>query len=109
MFTDLIVLILTLIGLLVTPGRSQLWKLLLSDGILYFLVAFLVNTVPAVMLLINLNPVMNVVRSFSVSAYNPNLTAPLPHTPFSSRKNLRCSPSRLSPSPRRSRAEVLCA
>ncbi|CCA78000.1 hypothetical protein PIIN_00712 [Serendipita indica DSM 11827] len=66
MFTDLIVLILTLVGLLITPGRSQLWKLLLNDGILYFLVAFLVNTVPAVMLLINLNPVMNVM--FSIPA-----------------------------------------
>lgn len=62
MFTDLIVLILTLIGLLMTPGRSQLWKLLLGDGILYFLVAFLANTIPAVSLLINLNPVMNIVR-----------------------------------------------
>lgn len=66
MFTDLIVLILTLIGLLITPGRSQLWKLLLSDGILYFLVAFLANTIPAVCLLINLNPVMNIM--FSIPA-----------------------------------------
>jgi len=64
MFTDLIVLILTLIGLLMTPGRSQLWKLLLGDGVLYFLVAFLANTIPAVSLLINLNPVMNIVRPF---------------------------------------------
>lgn len=58
---DLIVLILTLVGLLLTPGRSQLWKLLLGDGVLYFLVAFLANTIPAVCLLINLNPVMNIV------------------------------------------------
>lgn len=62
MFTDLIVLILTLVGLLMTPGRSQLWRLLLGDGVLYFLVAFLANTLPAVFLLLNLNPVMNVVR-----------------------------------------------
>lgn len=66
MFTDLTVLVLTLVGLLITPGRSQLWKLLLGDGILYFLVAFLANTVPAVSLLINLNPVMNIVSNSAV-------------------------------------------
>lgn len=74
MFTDLTVLILTLVGLLITPGRSQLWKLLLGDGILYFLVAFLANTVPAVSLLINLNPVMNIVRNFSVAPHTPLFT-----------------------------------
>jgi hypothetical protein len=71
MFTDLTVLILTLVGLLVTPGRSQLWKLLMGDGILYFLVAFLANTVPAVSLLIDLNPVMNIVRNSSVAPHSP--------------------------------------
>ncbi|KAG8832044.1 hypothetical protein FRC17_002154 [Serendipita sp. 399] len=60
MFTDLIVLILTLVGLLMTPGRSQLWRLLLGDGILYFVIAFVANTIPAVFLLLNLSPVMNV-------------------------------------------------
>ncbi|KAG8748820.1 hypothetical protein FRC14_001930 [Serendipita sp. 396] len=60
MFTDLIVLILTLVGLLITPGRSQLWKLLVGDGVLYFIIAFVANTIPAIFLLLNLNPVMNV-------------------------------------------------
>lgn len=64
MFTDLVVLVLTLVGLLITPGRSQLWRLLLGDGILYFLVAFVANAIPAVFLLLNLNPVMNIVREF---------------------------------------------
>jgi len=73
MFTDLIVLILTLVGLLMTPGRSQLWKLLLADGILYFLVAFLANTVPAVFLLMNLNPVMNVMFSIPAIALSSSV------------------------------------
>ena len=71
MFTDLIVLILTLVGLLLTPGRSQLWKLLLGDGVLYFLVAFLANTLPAVFLLMNLNPVMNLVGAMPHFTLHP--------------------------------------
>jgi len=73
MFTDLIVLILTLVGLLITPGRSQLWRLLLGDGILYFLVAFLANTIPAVSLLLNLNPVMNLMFSIPAIALSTSV------------------------------------
>lgn len=73
MFTDLIVLILTLVGLLLTPGRSQLWKLLLGDGVLYFLVAFIANTIPAVFLLLNLNPVMNIIFSIPAIALSSSV------------------------------------
>lgn len=73
MFTDLIVLVLTLVGLLMTPGRSQLWKLLMGDGILYFLVAFLANTIPAVCLLINLNPLMNIMFSIPAIALSSSV------------------------------------
>ena len=52
---DFVVLVLTTIGLVMSPGRSSLWQLLFRQGIIYFLVAFIANTVPAVFLLLNLN------------------------------------------------------
>src|SRR5258708_5307166 len=78
MFTDLTVMIVTVIGLYRIPGRSSLWKMIfqqgrppsyllsLSDaqlcartGLIYFMVAFLANLSVVVLLLLNLNPVMN--------------------------------------------------
>lgn len=66
MFIDLVVLVVSTIGLLMTPGRSSLWKLLFRDGIIFFIMAFLSNAFSAVLLLINLNPAMNLM--FSVPA-----------------------------------------
>jgi len=66
MFVDLVVLVLSAIGLIMTPGRSSLWKLLFKDGVVFFLMAFFSNTGAAVMLLLNLNPAMNLI--FSVPA-----------------------------------------
>jgi len=66
MFVDLVVLVLSIVGLLMTPGRSSLWKLLFKDGVVFFLMAFFSNTGAAVMLLLNLNPAMNLI--FSVPA-----------------------------------------
>lgn len=45
---DAIVLVLSVTGLLATNARSNIWNLLLRDGVLYFVVAFSANTVPAV-------------------------------------------------------------
>jgi len=61
---DLVVLILTTIGLVRSPSRSSLWQLLFRQGVVYFLVAFVANTIPVVFLLLNLNVVMNVMFSF---------------------------------------------
>ena len=55
MLLDLTVLVLTAIGLLMSPGRSSLWHLLFRQGIIYFLVAFIANVVPTVFVLLNLN------------------------------------------------------
>ena len=52
---DLVVLVLTTIGLVRSPSRSSLWQLLFRQGAIYFLVAFIANTVPVVFLLLNLN------------------------------------------------------
>ncbi|KAF8520116.1 hypothetical protein JB92DRAFT_2709619 [Gautieria morchelliformis] len=45
---DLVVLILTSIGLYISPGRSSLWKLVFKDGVAFFAAAFVSNAFPAV-------------------------------------------------------------
>ena len=52
---DLIVMVLTTIGLMRFPGRSSLWHLLFRQGIIYFLIAFVANMVPTTFLLLDLN------------------------------------------------------
>jgi len=52
---DLIVLVLTTIALMKSPSRSSLWQLLFRQGLIYFLVAFIFNTIPAIFLALNLN------------------------------------------------------
>jgi hypothetical protein len=47
---DLIVLILSVVGLIFSPGRSSLWQLLFAQGAIYFIVAFSANLIPAVSL-----------------------------------------------------------
>ena len=57
---DLLVLIVSTIGLVRSPGRSTLWSLIFRQGIIYFFVAFVANSIPAIFLLLDLNPVMNI-------------------------------------------------
>ena len=45
---DLIVLVLSVVGLVTSPGRSSLWQLLFVQGASYFIVAFSANTLAAV-------------------------------------------------------------
>jgi len=56
---DFFVLVLTTVGLVRSPSRSSLWQLLFRHGIVYFAVAFIANLVPTIFVLLNLNPVMN--------------------------------------------------
>lgn len=93
MIFDFIVLVLSTIGLLRLPGRSGfgLWNLLLKDGVFFFLgelavlftalrtttprsllfsrtAAFTANLVDVIVILLNLNPVMNVIVSVPAAA-----------------------------------------
>jgi len=61
MFTDFTVMILTIIGLYRVPGRSSLWTMIFQQGLIYFMVAFLANLSVVVLLLLNLNPIMNLI------------------------------------------------
>lgn len=63
MSLDLIVLILTVLGLMIVNARSSIGALLFRDGIVYFAVAFSANMVPAVLNVLNLNPAMNVIAA----------------------------------------------
>jgi len=55
MLFDFIVLVLTTIGLAMSPRRSSLWQLLFRQGIIYFLIAFVANLIPTMFFLLNLN------------------------------------------------------
>jgi len=58
---DCIVLVLTTVKLLKSPGRSSLWHLLFRQGIIYFIVALVAYILLATFLLLNLNPIMNII------------------------------------------------
>ena len=55
MLFDLLVLALTTIRLLKSPGRSSLCRLLFQQGIVYFLIAFTAYLVPTIFLFLQLN------------------------------------------------------
>lgn len=67
---DLIVLVLSTIGLVFAPGRNRsgLYNLLVRDGLVFFIVAFTSNTVAVVLILLNLNPIMNIIASVPAAA-----------------------------------------
>lgn len=44
-------------------ARTDLWKLLFNDGLVYFLVTFSCNCIPAVLNILNLNTPMNVIAT----------------------------------------------
>ncbi|KAG9009825.1 hypothetical protein FRB93_005096 [Tulasnella sp. JGI-2019a] len=70
---DFIVLTLSTIGLLRLPGRggtkaSGLLILLSRDGLFFFLVAFTSNLIAVIIILMDLNPIMNVITSVPAAA-----------------------------------------
>jgi len=59
---DFIILVFTAVALLGKhSARTDLWKLLFHDGLVYFLISFSTNCVPAVLNVLNLNTPMNVI------------------------------------------------
>ncbi|KAK7695658.1 hypothetical protein QCA50_000294 [Cerrena zonata] len=57
---DFVILIFTIVALYVKHRTcSDLWHLLFRDGLLYFVVTFLCNALPAVFTVLNLNTIMN--------------------------------------------------
>ncbi|KAF7331926.1 hypothetical protein MKEN_00072900 [Mycena kentingensis (nom. inval.)] len=59
---DLVILITTAISLIARhSARTDLWKLLFQDGLVYFVITFTTNCIPAALNLLNLNAPMNVI------------------------------------------------
>ncbi|KAG8920223.1 hypothetical protein FRC03_003923 [Tulasnella sp. 419] len=66
---DFVILVVTVVGLIKTRSRrTGLWALLFADGVIYFLVAFTVNLGATFMLLLNLNPILNVILAVPAAA-----------------------------------------
>jgi len=64
MVFDFVVLILTGYKLLnPAAGRSRLVELIFNDGLVYFAIAFLVNLIATIFMLLNLNPVMSIIAN----------------------------------------------
>lgn len=103
MFMDLTVLLVTLAGLSWSPGRSGLWRMLWEQGIMFFLVAFVANLIPAVMLLVDLNPVINIVRNLLSICFRftDRLSLDVLHPRYRSKRHLRmqmlCRSQRIRP------------
>ncbi|THH11534.1 hypothetical protein EW145_g599 [Phellinidium pouzarii] len=60
---DLIIFCYTCTALLRNASRSGLWHLLFRDGLIYWVVTFSVNAIPAVLNSLNLNTPMNIVAT----------------------------------------------
>ena len=59
-FTILLLTSVALYRLSYSGARSDLWTLLFRDGLVYFMVTFSFNAVPAILGILQLNTVMNV-------------------------------------------------
>ena len=53
-------------GLSWSRGNTDLWNMIWDQGVLYFVTAVIANLVPAIVLIVDLNPVMNII--FSIPA-----------------------------------------
>lgn len=61
---DLTILIFTAVALLGRPSaKTGLWRMLFQDGLVYFLISFSMNCIPAVLNVLNLNTPMNVIAT----------------------------------------------
>ncbi|KAG1816985.1 hypothetical protein EV424DRAFT_1046207 [Suillus variegatus] len=63
MLYDLALLVFTVIGLLRMPSSSTLWKMLLKQGVIYFILNLVANLILLTLNLLNLNPTMDYIFS----------------------------------------------
>ena len=59
-------MIVTMAGLSWSRGHTGLWNMIWDQGVIYFVTAVIANMVPAVVLMVDLNPIMNII--FSIPA-----------------------------------------
>ena len=65
-------MIVTMAGLSWSRGHTGLWNMIWDQGVIYFVTAVITNMVPAVLLMVDLNPIMNIV--FSIPAITMTTT-----------------------------------
>ncbi|ESK97488.1 hypothetical protein Moror_17667 [Moniliophthora roreri MCA 2997] len=66
---DFVILAYTFVALTARhTARTDLWKLLFQDGLVYFVVTFSANCIPAVFNILNLNTPMNVIATVPAAA-----------------------------------------
>ncbi|CCM02830.1 uncharacterized protein FIBRA_04942 [Fibroporia radiculosa] len=70
MVFDLVILVFTLVALLPQRDRSGLWGLLSTDGLVFFIIAFCFNALPAILNVLNLNTVMNVIATIPAATFS---------------------------------------
>ncbi|KAF9008688.1 hypothetical protein BDQ17DRAFT_1236446 [Cyathus striatus] len=69
MFFDLIILLFSAVALLGKhSARTDLWKLLFKDGLVYFMVSFSMNCIPAVLNVMNLNSTWSYITGGQIPA-----------------------------------------
>jgi hypothetical protein len=61
---DFVILAFTAVALFLKhSARTDLWRLLIQDGLGYFVISFTCNCIPAVLAALDLNPIMNVIAT----------------------------------------------
>lgn len=67
---DLTILVFTMAALVPKKTRSDLWTLLFRDGLVYFIITFCFNALPAILNVINLNVSMDVVATVPAATFS---------------------------------------
>ncbi|EIW62081.1 uncharacterized protein TRAVEDRAFT_57188 [Trametes versicolor FP-101664 SS1] len=65
---NLVLTVVHTIGLMQRDHGASLWEMLFEDGLLCYIVAFAANVLPAVLSILNLNPVINVISAVPAAA-----------------------------------------
>jgi len=65
---DFVILCFTTAVLMKQSTRTDLWQMLFRDGLVYFLVSFTTNSIPAMFNILDLNIVMNIILTVPAAA-----------------------------------------
>ncbi|KAI0663074.1 hypothetical protein C8Q70DRAFT_491292 [Cubamyces menziesii] len=63
MVFNLVLTIVHVLGLMQRDYGATFWQMLFEDGLIFYMVAFTCNALPAILSILNLNPVMNVIAT----------------------------------------------
>ncbi|KAG2067789.1 hypothetical protein BDR04DRAFT_1104557 [Suillus decipiens] len=78
MLYDLILLVFTIIGLWKVPSSSTLWKTLVKQGVVYFIINLVANLILLALDSLNLNPIMDHISAMPVACIWSGLSLRFP-------------------------------